>query len=168
MSQFYTKEQIDQIAGIIGTEIKSTRSSAPTVAKDFTSFVTALDQAISTSDGNLLENPYVVIGDPVGLRNFEYVMEVNGNICNMMGEDLLDFWTLNRVEYPGLIGDLSITQDPESNGMSFSNDNTITPITVKIISSYETNFDNYFVIGQGVTTQNSFEFTLAPSTMNMT
>ena len=168
MSQFYTKDQIDRIAGIIGTEIKSTRSSAPTVSKDFTSFVTALDQAISTSADNLLENTYVVIGDPVGLRNFDYEMEVNGNIYNMMGGDLLDFWTSNRVEFPGLIGDLSITRDRESGGMSFSNDNTITPITVKITSSHDTNFDNYFVIGQGIATLNSFEFTLAPSEMNMT
>lgn len=48
MSQFYTKDQIDQIASVIGTRIKHARGESSTVsAASYDSFVMALDKAIS-------------------------------------------------------------------------------------------------------------------------
>lgn len=50
MSQFYTKDQIDQIATVIGNEIKQVKSSNNLKpATDYTSFVTALDLALNES-----------------------------------------------------------------------------------------------------------------------
>lgn len=47
MSQFYTKDQIDQIATVVGNEIKQTKASAPTPATSYNSFILALDKAIA-------------------------------------------------------------------------------------------------------------------------
>ena len=50
MKQFYTKDQIDQIATVIGKEIKQVKSGNNLIpAKDYTSFVTALDLALNGS-----------------------------------------------------------------------------------------------------------------------
>lgn len=43
MSQFYTKDQIDQIASVIGTRIKEMSSTRLEPAKDISSFMAALD-----------------------------------------------------------------------------------------------------------------------------
>lgn len=43
MSQFYTKDQIDQIASVIGTRIKVNSSTRLEPAKDISSFIAALD-----------------------------------------------------------------------------------------------------------------------------
>ena len=43
MSQFYTKDQIDQIATVIGTRIKNHSSAGQEPAKDISSFMAALD-----------------------------------------------------------------------------------------------------------------------------
>lgn len=43
MSQFYTKDQIDQIASVIGTRIKENSSTRLEPAQDISSFMAALD-----------------------------------------------------------------------------------------------------------------------------
>lgn len=43
MSQFYTKDQIDQIASVIGTRIKENSSTRLEPAEDISSFIAALD-----------------------------------------------------------------------------------------------------------------------------
>ena len=43
MTQFYTKDQVDQIASIIGTRIKENSSTRLEPAEDISSFIAALD-----------------------------------------------------------------------------------------------------------------------------
>lgn len=47
MAEFYTKQQVDELATIIGTRIKNHSSAGQEPAKDISSFMAALD-AIET------------------------------------------------------------------------------------------------------------------------
>ena len=48
MSQFYTKDQVDQIATVIGNEIKRTKSTAPSPAPNISSFLAALEKGFNS------------------------------------------------------------------------------------------------------------------------
>lgn len=66
MSQFYTKDQIDQIATIIGTRIKNHSSAGQEPAKDISSFMAALD-AIETPTQflNIPMTTPILVDEPV-------------------------------------------------------------------------------------------------------
>lgn len=59
MSQFYTKDQIDQIASVIGTRIKEMSSTRLEPAEDISSFIAALDGL------DVLEAPTQFINIPI-------------------------------------------------------------------------------------------------------
>lgn len=53
MAEFYTKDQIDQIATVIGTSVRGLNTDNLTPAKNYDSFIAALDESIKDSPGIL-------------------------------------------------------------------------------------------------------------------
>ena len=165
MTQFYTKTQIDQIATVVGNEIKQTKSDAPTPAESYNSFIDAFNSALNNSiPGSLITNTSdVVIGSRRGTRNYEYSISVNGgDMYNSEGSSLIDFWDVNRLDFGAPTRDLSIYIDPESNGMLFSNNSTsdLHIILTPVIGSPN---DYNFLSGSGSVFNGIIEFIIAPS-----
>lgn len=47
MNTYYTKEQMDSLALVIGTRIKENSSASSNLVEEFSSFIIALDSAIN-------------------------------------------------------------------------------------------------------------------------
>lgn len=62
MAEFYTKQQVDELATIIGTRIKNHSSAGQEPAKDISSFMAALDG---------LEAPTQFINIPITTPTFD-------------------------------------------------------------------------------------------------
>lgn len=164
MTQFYTKTQIDQIATVVGNEIKQTKSDAPTPAESYNSFIDAFNSALNNSiPGSLITNTSdVVIGSRTGTKNYEYSISVNGNMYNNENSSLIDFWNVNRLDFGAPTRDLFISLDPESKGMIFSNNSTsnLHIILTPVIGSPN---DYNFLSGSGSVFNGIIEFIIAPS-----
>lgn len=164
MTQFYTKTQIDQIATVVGNEIKQTKSDAPTPAESYNSFIDAFNSALNNSiPGSLITNTSdVVIGSNIGTKNYKYRISVNGGMYNSEGSSLIDFWDVNRLDFGAPTRDLYISLDPESKGMLFSNNSTsdLHIILTPVIGSPN---DYNFLSGSGSVFNGIIEFIIAPS-----
>ena len=168
MSQFYTKVQIDQIATVVGNEIKQTKASAPTPATSYNSFIDAFNLALNGTSTELpsmlLPNTSeVIIGSRSGTKNFKYSISVYGSTYNDSGLDLKDFWMANRSEFSSPARDLFIDQDPESNGMVFTSNSYDTEMHVILIPVLGSPTDYDFVVGQGSSFNGRIEFKISPN-----
>ena len=111
MSQFYTKDQIDQIATVIGTtvrELKTGNGNLLTPAKNYESFIAALDESLKDSPGilciptSLLFTPEVTLPegkDRIILRakiEIDGELTTNGTDYNNNHSDLYQDIRINR------------------------------------------------------------------------
>ena len=86
MSQFYTKDQVDQIATVIGTAVRELKTSDLTPAKNYDSFVAALDEALKDSTGlsciptSLLFTPKVTLPEGKDRIILRAKIEINGEL----------------------------------------------------------------------------------------
>lgn len=174
MSQFYTKVQIDQIATVIGNEIKQTKSNAPTPAESYNSFIDAFNAALNSPGngpnipvdipGSIITNTgNVVIGSRIGTQNYKYSINVNGDMYNSEGLSLIDFWNANRLEFDVPAQDLFISRDLESNGMVFSNNSYDTDLRIILKPVGGSPNDYEFLSGSGNSINGTIEFVIAPS-----
>lgn len=165
MTQFYTKTQIDQIATVVGNEIKQTKSDAPTPAESYNSFIDAFNSALNNSiPGSLITNTSdVVIGSNIGTKNYKYSISVNGGMYNSEGSSLIDFWDVNRLDFGAPTRDLSISIDPESKGMLFSNNSTTSDLHIILTPVIGSPNDYNFLSGSGSLFNGIIEFIIAPT-----
>lgn len=108
MSQFYTKDQVDQIATVIGTAVRGLKTSDLTPAKNYDSFVAALDESLKDSEDilciptSLVFTPKVTLPegkDRVILRakiEINGVLTTNGTDYNNNHSDLYQDIRINR------------------------------------------------------------------------
>ena len=165
MTQFYTKTQIDQIATVVGNEIKQTKSDAPTPAESYNSFIDAFNSALNNSiPGSLIPNTSdVVIGSNIGTKNYKYSISVNGSMYNSEGSSLIDFWDVNRLDFGAPTRDLSISIDPESKGMLFTNNSTTSDLHIILTPVIGSPNDYDFLSGSGSVFNGIIEFIIAPT-----
>lgn len=79
MSQFYTKDQINEIATVIGNEIKTSKDAEPTAAEDYTSFINLLDEAIGQSSFGIRCLPSATAwSNPITFEDINHPSSIGG------------------------------------------------------------------------------------------
>lgn len=108
MAEFYTKDQIDQIATVIGTSVRELNTDNLTPAKNYDSFIAALDESLKDSPGilciptSLLFTPEVTLPegkDRIILRakiEIDGELTTNGTDYNNNHSDLYQDIRINR------------------------------------------------------------------------
>ena len=89
MAEFYTKDQIDQIATVIGTSVRGLNTDTLTPAKNYDSFIAALDESLKDSPGilciptSLLFTPEVTLPSGKDRIILRAKIEINGELTTI-------------------------------------------------------------------------------------
>ena len=173
MSQFYTVEQIDQIATVVGNEIKQTKSEIPSPALNFNSFMEAFNSALNSGDlpglpGTLTPYSQVSIGSRSGASFYNYMMSINGTNVNNSASDLVNFWNMNKIEFGNIFQNLNIEKDVRSGDLAFYNNNLEDTLHIVLTPMEGSITDMEYIQGSGLKTSGNFEFLLSPSATSST
>lgn len=170
MSQFYTKDQIDQIATVIGTKVRELKTGNLTPADNYVSFVDALDLAIGSGSQFLyVPNEAVAIeSNSEYSPRFSFTVN-NGRLHNPDFDTLVEYWGAYKSDQP--FPDYLLNIEHYGSGVRFTS-NSIEPILVQLkYNSEEFSTTDYeFREGEGtveiVDGHQVITFSLGPSNQN--